>query len=219
MIFVKRYNHILFDLDGTITDSFDAVTKSFAYALESFGIYVKDRNELLPVIGPPLRESFMGMFGFDEKTALAAVEKYRERYKKHFLKEHIVYDGIEELLCKLCNDGFRLYLATAKPIVLAEQIIRHNGLEKYFTFMGGASLDKGRDTKNSVMDYVFQKSCIDKVSSVMIGDRFHDMEGAMHVGIDAIGVSYGYGTRDELERYNPVFIASEPEQIYTFLTK
>lgn len=216
---MAKYKHILFDLDGTITDSFDAVTKSFAYALESFGIYVKDRNELLPVIGPPLRQSFSEMFGFDEEKALLAVEKYRERYNKYFLKEHILYDGIEELFSKLYNDGFKLYLATAKPIVLAQQIIRHFNLEKYFVFLGGASLHQGRDTKNSVMDYVFSECSIDKDRAVMIGDRFHDMEGAQHIGIDAIGVSYGYGTYEELNKYNPVFIASDPMEIYTFLTK
>lgn len=215
---MSKYKHILFDLDGTITDSFDAITKSFAYALEHYGIKVEDRSILMPVIGPPLRESFMEMFGFDEKTAIEAVEKYRERYKVYFLKEHLIYDGVEKLLADLQREGFRLYLATSKPISLAEQIIYHFNLDKYFTYLGGASMDKKRDNKNKVLEYVFEECNIDKASAVMVGDRFHDMEGAAYMGIDAVGVTYGFGSLEELLPYNPVFIASAPQEIYSFLT-
>ena len=159
------------------------------------------------------------MFGFDEEKALEAVAKYREHYQVHFLREHLIYDDVDKLLCDLHRDGFKLYLATTKPIVLAEQIIRHFDLEKYFTFLGGASMDKKRDTKNSVLDYVFEECDIDKTSAIMIGDRFHDMEGAEHMGIDAMGVSYGFGSVDELLPYNPVFIAGSAKEIYDFLTK
>lgn len=216
---MSRYKHILFDLDGTITDSFDAVTKSFAYALEHYGIKVEDRSTLLPVIGPPLREAFMGMFGFDEEKAIEATEKYRERYKVQFLREHLIYDGIEELLSKLHNDGFKLYLATAKPISLAEQLMRHFNLDKYFTYLGGASMDKKRDNKIRVLEHVFEKCDIEKSSAVMVGDRFHDLEGAAYMGIDAIGVTYGFGSFEELAPYNPVCIATTPEEIYNFLIK
>lgn len=216
---MSEYKHILFDLDGTITDSFEAVTRSFAYALEQYGIHVEDRRTLLPVIGPPLREAFMEMFGFDEAQAIEAVGKYRERYNEYFLKEHTIYDGVEELLAKLQKDGFKLYLATSKPIVLAEKLICHFGLDKYFTYLGGASMDKKRDNKNLVLEYVFEECDIDKSSAVMVGDRFHDMEGAAHVGIDAIGVTYGFGSFEELAPYNPVCIAATPEEIYNFLIK
>lgn len=216
---MPKYKYILFDLDGTITDSFEAITKSFVYALEHYGIEVEDISTLNQVIGPPLREAFMSMFGFNEKTAIEAVEKYRERYQVHFLNEHKIYDGIRELLQNLKNEGFLLYLATAKPIVLAEKLMNHFDLAKYFEFLGGASLDKGRDNKNAVLDHVFEICDIDKSRAVMIGDRHHDMEGAQYIGIDAMGVSYGFGSPEELMPYNPVFIAESPDEIYDFLTK
>lgn len=216
---MHKYKHILFDLDGTITDSFNAITKSFEYALGCYGIKVDDRRSLLPVIGPPLRESFCELFGFDEARALEAVARYREHYFVHFLEEHTIYDGICELLEQLCRDGFKLYLATTKPIVLAEQIIKHFNLDKYFVFLGGASMDQKRDDKNSVLEYVFDVCDIDKASAIMIGDRFHDMEGARHMRIDAMAVSYGFGSMEELSPYNPVFVADSPREIYEFLIK
>ena len=216
---IKKYKHLLFDLDGTITDSFEAITRSCVYALDHFGIKVEDRKTLLPFIGPPLRESFSSIYGFSDEQSAEAVRLYRERYNVHYLKEHTLYDGIVELLSDLKNAGFELYLATAKPIALAEPLIRHFELEKYFTFLGGASMDKNRDNKCKVLEYVFKECSIDKDTAVMIGDRYHDMEGAEYMGIDALGVSYGFGTVDELAPYNPVFIADTPREIFDFLTK
>lgn len=216
---MKKYKYILFDMDGTITDSYEAVTKSFIYALEFYGVTDYDNSKLRLILGPPLRESFEKLFGFEGEKALAAVEKYRERYKKHFLQEHKIFPGVRKLLADLQADGFRLVLATSKPLVSAEAILEHFDLKKYFYFIGGASLDTSRDTKEKVLEYIFEKCDIDKSQAVIVGDRCYDLIGAKHIGIDAVGVLYGYGDRAELEQYDSVYLAQTPQEVYDFLTE
>lgn len=216
---MKKYKYILFDMDGTITDSYEAVTRSFVYALEYYGVTDYDKSKLRLILGPPLRESFEKLFDFGREKSLAAVEKYRERYKKCFLKEHKIFPGVRELLENLQKDGFLLVLATSKPLVSAEAILEHFDLKKYFYFVGGASLDTSRDTKEKVLEYIFEKCEIDKSQAVMVGDRCYDLIGAECIGIDAIGVLYGYGDRAELEQYPNVYLAKTPQDVYDFLSK
>ena len=216
---MKKYKYILFDMDGTITDSYEAVTRSFVYALEYYGVTDYDKSKLRLILGPPLRESFEKLFDFGKEKSLAAVEKYRERYKKCFLKEHKIFPGVRELLENLQKDGFLLVLATSKPLVSAEAILEHFDLKKYFYFVGGASLDTSRDTKEKVLEYIFEKCEIDKSQAVMVGDRCYDLIGAECMGIDAIGVLYGYGDRAELEQYPNVYLAKTPQDVYDFLSK
>lgn len=213
---MKKYKNILFDLDGTITDSFEGVANSFIYGLKAFGVENVKKEELGFILGPPLRDAYMERFGFDEKTAVAAVEKYRERYRTKFLEENRLYDGIENLLSNLCHRGYKLFLATSKPEVFATQILSHFGISKYFTGIGAASLDKSRDNKESVLEYVFSEFKIDKNDSVLVGDRCFDLKGAEFVGIDAVGVLYGYGDIDELSAYPSVYLAKTVEELDKF---
>lgn len=214
------YKYLLFDLDGTITDSFEGVSKSFAYALESYGIKVDDLQTLRPILGPPLRESFVSLFGFSEEEAIKAVEKYRERYVNHYLDENRIYDGIPELLKKLCDGGFRLVLATSKPEKFSKAILDRFDLAKYFYYVTGASMDKSRDTKEKVLAHILDHLKISVVSeAVMIGDRKYDLDGAAYFGMDAVGVLYGYGTKDELEAHPHIYIAKDTEDLYNYLTK
>lgn len=214
------YKYLLFDLDGTITDSFEGVSKSFAYALESYGIKVDDLQTLRPILGPPLRESFVSLFGFSEEEALKAVEKYRERYVNHYLDENRIYDGIPELLKKLCDSGFRLILATSKPEKFSKAILDRFDLTKYFYYVTGASMDKSRDTKEKVLAHILDYLKISDVSeAVMIGDRKYDLDGASYFGMDAVGVLYGYGTKEELEAHPHIYIAKDTEDLYNYLTK
>lgn len=215
-----KYKYLLFDMDGTITDSYDAVTRSFIYALEYYGIKVKEGERLDFILGPPLRQSFENHYGFTPEKAVEATEKYRERYQKYFLKEHKIFDGVKNLLSDLNKCGFKNILATSKPEVSARKILEHFNLNKYFYYISGASLDSSRDTKEKVLEHIFDELKIpDKSKAIMIGDRKYDMMGAKHMNIDALGVTYGYGTRQELEAYNPVYIADNCKQIYDFLTK
>lgn len=213
---MKKYKNILFDLDGTITDSFEGVANSFIYGLKAFGVENVKKEELGFIMGPPLRDAYMNYFGFDEETAIAAVEKYRERYRTKFLEENRVYDGIEKLLLDLCNRGYKLFLATSKPEVFATQILSHFGLDRYFTGIGAASLDKSRDNKESVLEYIFSEFKIEKEDSVLVGDRFYDLKGAEFVGIDAVGVLYGYGDMEELSQYKNVYIAKTVDDLDKF---
>lgn len=216
----KKYEYLLFDLDGTITDSYEAISRSYKYALEYYGIHTAPDEDLSFILGPPLKDTFEEHYGMSPDQADEAVEKYRERYHKYFLIEHKIYDGIPKLLEKLQNDGFKLVLATAKPEEFAKQILMHFNLEKYFYGIYGASFDVSRNSKEKVLDYIFENLDIkDRDKSVMIGDRKFDMEGARYKGIDAIGVSYGFAKPGELEAYNPVFIAKNCDELYNFLTE
>lgn len=217
----KKYSVVLFDLDGTVVDSGEGVTNSVAYALDKFGISVDDKKQLTKFIGPPLVYSFKAFYNFDENQALEAINYYREYYTSKGIFEGYVYDGVEKLLSDLKQAGMRLILATSKPEEFARQIMERAGLDKYFEYMAGASMDeRTRNTKIEVIDYALKTANIDTPSDVvMVGDRFYDIEGAHHFGIDCIAVEYGYGNREEFERYNADYIAKTPLDVSEILIK
>lgn len=195
----NKYINVLFDLDGTVTDPEEGITKSVQYALQHFHIDVRDRRELYKFIGPPLKESFVEFYGFTDRQAEEALLKYRERFSVTGWRENIVYDGIERLLGRLRGEGKRIMLATSKPEFFAEQILEHFGLRDYFDFVGGATLDDKRDRKSEVIRYVLETNGIsNREEVVMVGDRKFDILGAKEVGLASIGVLYGYGDRQEL---------------------
>lgn len=195
-----KYRYVLFDLDGTLTDPGEGITNSVAYALEKYGIAVEDKTVLYAFIGPPLIDSFMKFYGFSEDQARQAVEYYREYYRDRGIFENGVYDGIPGMLDRLKTAGLTLAVATSKPEVFARQILAHYGLEKYFSFIGGSNLDGSRTKKSEVIAYVMESCGISETNAViMVGDREHDILGAKAVGIDSLGVLFGYGSREELE--------------------
>lgn len=196
-----RYEYLLFDLDGTLTDPVLGITNSVMYALKKYGIEVNDRRELYKCIGPPLTDSFENFYGFSKVEAKNAVEYYREYYREKGIFENTVYDGIETLLKMLKDNGRTLLLATSKPQVFAERILEHFKIAQYFTFVAGSNLDGTRVKKGEVIKYALE-NCknIDPTKAVMIGDREHDIIGAKEAGMDSIGVLFGYGGRDELEK-------------------
>ncbi len=195
---------ILFDLDGTLTDPALGITKSVRYALAHYGIHVEDLSSLNCFIGPPLKGSFMEYYGFSDEQGTEAVEVYREYFSTKGLFENEVYPGIPELLSRLCEQGSKLYLATSKPTVFAEQILAHFDLAQYFTFVGGSLLSGERVEKTDVLQYVLNEQKIQKETAVMIGDRRFDVEGAKACGLSAIGVLYGYGDREELRQADAI---------------
>ncbi len=209
---------ILFDLDGTLTDPKEGITRSVAYALSKFGIETPDLDSLRPFIGPPLLEAFMEYSGLSEQAALQAVEYYRERFREVGIFENILYAGIPELLEKLKGAGKRVLLATSKPEVFARRILKHFALDSYFDFAGGSTLDHTRDRKAEVIRYVMEQCGIsDPGSAVMIGDREHDVLGAKACGMEAIGVLYGYGSQEELEAAGAAGIARSLEELGAML--
>lgn len=214
------YKYILFDLDGTLTDPEEGITKCVEYALNRFNITVNDRRDLIPFIGPPLYESFMVYYGLTKDEALKAVEIYRERFGKIGLFENRVYDGVVELLEKLKLQGSTLIIATSKPEEYTLRILDHFDLKKYFTFVAGATFDSSRVKKGDVIRYALDGvSNPDKDSIIMIGDRKHDVLGAKENGIKSIGVLYGYGDKDELETAGADFIADGVADLLKIIEK
>ncbi len=214
-----KYRYILFDLDGTVTNPEEGITKSFAYALEHMGIHVEDRNELRKVIGPPLMQSFDEFYHFTHEEALVATEKYRERYQVTGWAENEVYPGIEDALQKLSEAGAKLILATSKPERFAVRIMEHFDLAKYFTMLCGADdYAKDRSTKEQVVRYAIEQNGITDIGEViMVGDRKYDVIGAAAVGIETIGVLYGFGDEQELSAAGAVHLVKTPEELVQYL--
>jgi phosphoglycolate phosphatase len=211
---MTNYQFILFDLDGTITDPGIGITNSVMYALKKFDIEVSNRTELYKFIGPPLLESFQKYYGFSKEKSKKAIDYYRDYYKEKGINENFLYEGFEDLLINLKNNGKTLLVATSKPEIFAKQILEHFKLEKYFSFIGGASLDSSRSEKDKVISYVLESCNIhEKPKTIMVGDRKHDIIGAKKNGIDSIGVLFGYGDREELETAGATYIAEAVKDI------
>ncbi len=209
---------ILFDLDGTLTDPGVGITRSVNYALESFGIHTEDLSELYKFIGPPLIDSFVKYYGFDEMQALQGVEKYREYFKDIGIFENEPYQGIDEILHDLSEAGRRLIVATSKPIVFADRILEHFNLMQYFDMICGSELDGTRTKKGEVIMYALDKAGITDLSEVvMVGDRMHDVIGAKESGIDSIGVLFGYGSDVELKTAGATIIVETVAELRKML--
>ena len=205
---MKNYQYILFDLDGTLTNSQLGITTCVAYALESFGIHTENPEELRKFIGPPLKESFVKYYNMTDGEGDRAVEKYRERFATVGLYENEVYAGIPELLQKLKAQGKTLLVATSKPTVYSDKILEHFGLKEYFSYIAGSELDGTRVNKAEVIQYALEQMKITESEKiVMIGDKEHDMIGAGICGVESIGVLYGFGEREELENHGATYIA------------
>ena len=198
---MKKYTTILFDLDGTLVDSGIGVTDSVAYALKKFGIEPPPREELFKFIGPPLVESFRDFCGFDEDRVTLAVEYFREYYGDRGVLECTMYEGVLELMASLKKKGYVLSLASSKAEMYAEQVVKNKGIFPYLDHLAAASADeKTRATKKAVIEYALTL-CQEKDTSriLMVGDRHFDINGAKAFGMDSVGVTFGYGTRKELE--------------------
>ncbi len=196
---MKDKTYLLFDLDGTLTDPFIGITRSAQHALKYYGIIENDLSRLAPFIGPPLIDSFRETYHFSEEQAEEAVNYYREYFAERGWRENKVYPGIPELLKHLQEAGHKLYVATSKPTLFAEKILDYFHLSRYFERIEGASLDRTRMRKTEVMRYLLAQAGIsEKGQTVMIGDRKFDVTGAHEIGVECIGVLYGYGSREEL---------------------
>ncbi len=207
--------NILFDLDGTLTDSSEGITKSIQYALQELGKPVPSREKLLLCIGPPLLTSFLGKLGMKTETeAKKAVSLYRKRYAKK--KGHIenrVYDNIFATLDDLKQQGHSLFVATAKPQVQARPILQHLQLAPYFKKIYGSELDGKNQQKTDLIATILRKENLPANNTIMVGDREYDMRGARNNKVLPIGVSYGFGSINELKASGAAYLAQEPLQI------
>lgn len=206
---------ILFDLDGTLTDSGEGIINCAVLALEHFGLPVPSREEMRVFVGPPLHETFV-RFGVPSEKAEEAVAVYRSRYIPIGKYENTPYPGIRELLEALKTQGHLLYVATSKPEQMSVDILEHFDLAKYFTRICGASMDTSRSSKDAVIAYLLAQSGT-AGKKIMVGDTKYDILGAAAHGIPAIGVSWGYGNVSEMEAAGASAIAHSPEQLLTLL--
>lgn len=215
---MRDYKYLLFDLDGTISDPKEGITRSFQYALQHFGIEVPDLDVLEPVIGPPLINSFMELYGFSREDAVVGVEKYRERFGTKGLYENRIYTGMKELLQNLVQQGYQLAIASSKPTYYVEQICDHFGIKSYFHHIVGSFMDGRRAEKQEVVDEaIAQFGDIDRKQILMIGDRKFDIHGAHASGLKALGVTYGYGGKKELSEAGADYMADTVEDLRRFL--
>lgn len=212
--------HIFFDLDGTLTDSALGITRSVKYALNKYGIVENDQNKLNMFVGPPLKDSFMNIYGFSEEKATEAIDFYREYYAVTGIKENSVYLGVEDMLKNLIKAGKKLYVATSKPEHYAKQILEYFGLSEYFEFVGGATMDEKLVAKADIINYVMTACNLNQKSQIiMVGDREHDILGARAQNIKSIGVLYGYGNLKELQNAKADFIAKTPNDVAEIILK
>ncbi|MFZ3152550.1 MAG: HAD family hydrolase [Pseudomonas sp.] len=199
------YRNILFDLDGTLTDPREGITRSVQHALARLGIHEPDLQALEHFIGPPLLQCFMHSYGFDQATAWQAVQHYRERFAEVGLYENRLFDGVPALLQLLGEQGRTLYIATSKPSVFAEQIARHFGFAQHFKVIYGSELDGTRTDKVELIAHLLEKEQLVPETTLMIGDRKHDLIGARRNGLDAAAVAYGFGSAAELQAEAPTY--------------
>ncbi|CYV59983.1 HAD family hydrolase [Streptococcus suis] len=207
------YQTILFDLDGTLTDSGQGILNSVAYALEKMGIEEPDTANLNRFIGPPLYESFSRFYQLSPEDTQSAVDAFRVYFKEKGMFENQLYPGIIPLLEELRTVGKTLVIATSKPEIFAKQILEHFGIAHYFDVIAGASLDSSRISKADVIGYAINQLEAFPKHAVMIGDREHDIEGARMHQLPAIGVLYGYGSKQEFEKAGATMIVETVQDL------
>jgi phosphoglycolate phosphatase len=209
---------VLFDLDGTLTDPREGITRSIAYALERMGREPPPLDSLTFAIGPPLRASLARLIGTDAREAVErALAHYRERFADVGLFENALYAGIGEALSQLREAGLPLFVATSKPRVYAERIVRHFALDAHFEAVHGCELDGTREDKRELLAHLFPHHGLAPAEVAMVGDRGVDMIAARHHGAAAIGALWGYGTREELLDAGAWQLASSPARIVPVL--
>lgn len=215
---MKKYDVIIFDLDGTLSNSKEGITKSVQYALEKVGISESDLNKLEHFIGPPLKDELMKTYDMTEEAAMQSVADYRERYTPIGLYETESYPGTEYMLQKLKTKGKYIAMATSKPQEMAEEVLRYLKIDGYFDCVMGAELRGPRQSKQSVLEALFEKLPIkDKNKYIMIGDTCFDVDGAKAVGVETIGVSFGFGDTNEMKEHGAIAIVDTMEELTELL--
>lgn len=211
-----KQKSILFDLDGTLTDSGEGIMNCAVYALSHFGIEAPPKDQLRTFVGPPLTHSF-AKFGVPKDQLEEAIRLYRRRYIPIGRFENRPYPGIRELLEKLRADGHKLYVATSKPEGMSIEILEYFGLAQYFDLICGASTDLSRNSKEAVIAHLLSQ-CGTQENAIMVGDTAFDVIGAKEHGIPTVGVSWGYGLVEDMCNAGAVAIAYSMDQLYTLLS-
>ncbi len=194
-----NFRHIIFDLDGTLVNSYYGITNSVKYALEGMDRVAEEREKLRKFIGPPLVHTFMKDYDMTREEGDRAVALYREYYTDKGINECELFPGIKELLEYLEKNGADMYIATSKPQKFTEAIIKNLGIDKYFRFVRGVSFSEAEAEKDFLIEDIIEKFGLDKKDAVMIGDTKFDIEAANRVGVTSVGVLYGFGGKEQLK--------------------
>jgi phosphoglycolate phosphatase len=211
------YKHIIFDLDGTLSDSREGILNSYRYACEKLGIDVPEKDNLMSLIGPPLQKGFEDRFGLRGEAVGEAVKVFREYYSSKGLYENVLYDGMKELVQDLARAGACLYVATSKYDVFARQVMQYFQIDSCFADIAGADYE-GRVTKIDLISELLRRhGILDPADVVMIGDTKYDVLAAAELEIDSVGVTYGFSTEAQMEELNPDYIARNVSELRRYL--
>jgi phosphoglycolate phosphatase len=216
---LENIDNILFDLDGTLTDPKEGIVNSILYALNKLGIHENNIDELDTFIGPPLRDSFLKRYNLNDELADKAMLYYREYFSVKGIYENKIYPGVKDLLESLSSRNYQLYVATSKPTVYSEEILKYFKIVSYFKAVIGSHLDNTRTDKTEIISYIISKYGLKASHSVMVGDRKHDIIGAKNNSMKAIGVTYGYGSLEEFFSCRPDFIVNNCREIETLFVR
>ncbi len=212
------YEYILFDLDGTLTDPAEGIYNSVYHALSRMEKPRPPMEKMPAFIGPPLVEGFAAVCGMSEAEGERARDLFREYYPAKGIFECRLYDGTEEMLAALAGRGYRLVLATSKPEIFARRILDRFGLSRYFTYVAGSLLDESRSQKSEVIAYALASvGSPDPATCLMVGDRAYDARGARALGLECLGVLWGYGDEEELSAAGALMLARTQKELLSLL--
>lgn len=214
---VKRYRHIIFDLDGTLSDSSPGIFNGLRYALGKMGVSISPGHDLSDFIGPPLHDSLYNHFFSEREQVLEAVEIFREYYSEKGLYENHLYEGMKQLIEELKKDNRCLYIATNKPQPFAERILDHFGLADHFIKISGVDISGEKVNKTDIIAALMTDFEITKDEAVVVGDTRYDIEAAHASGLDVIAVTYGFGSREELILHKPSLAVESIQQLRIIL--
>ena len=207
------YKYVVFDLDGTILDSHEGICKCFQKALKAYGVEESIEN-ITKLLGPPLSKTIITKYGFSKEDGAAAMKIHMKRLKEKGIYECLIYDGIVEMLQKLKENGVKMSIATNKPEEASILQLKHFDLYKYFEIVVGNNWTQDRGTKGEFIKMTLEHMGVtDKSEVIMVGDRFNDLAGGVENGLDTLGVTYGYGSEEEIVGCNPTHIAKSPSEI------
>ena len=215
---MAQFTHIIFDLDGTLTDNTQDIINSLKYSLDKMHIDEYPENLLAGFIGPPLQWGFSQLFGLNERDTKLAVEYFREYYGENGWHQNVPYDGVLEMIAELDHLGKKMYIATSKLEKFAVQIIRYFEMDKYILQLKGADYHAKKATKTQIIsDILTARQLVPSEKTVMVGDTVYDIEGGKEMGLSTVAVGYGFGKEDELKDASPDFFAADVDELFEIL--
>ena len=212
---MRKYDYVIFDFDGTVTDTGEGILKSLQYSFEQMGDPVPDLSDLKKFIGPPIHYSFVTFYGVKEEDVGKYIEKYRERYRKIGIYECCLYDGMLDTLKTLKENGVKIEIASSKPISLIYDVMNYLKITELFDAVVGTQFDDSNHSgkKDLVLQSMAELGADDKSRVLMVGDRYFDIDGAAGAGVDSCGVLFGYGNEQEFKEHGATYIVATAQEI------